>query len=209
MEKAVVMEEETITPMEAMGNTLFSLARTQVCSDGGGMTQLEEYIASGTDFVVDDATATLKNLFEHTTPRIVTVGDNPQHDVALDGQTTLAQVWFGAQDLSPELRTNIITAHNTFTESRISLLLFAGNGVALQSVEALVQAYTPPPPEAYSRLPKFMTTAQSARVYNGMRCPKCREQKVLSMSRQTRTSDEGETTFCKCDNCSHSWRQSS
>ena len=38
-------------------------------------------------------------------------------------------------------------------------------------------------------------------------CPKCKNNKVFWWTRQTRSSDEPETRFYKCTDCSHIWRE--
>lgn len=37
-------------------------------------------------------------------------------------------------------------------------------------------------------------------------CPKCKSKETFSMSKQTRSADEPETTKVVCTNCTHSWR---
>lgn len=39
-----------------------------------------------------------------------------------------------------------------------------------------------------------------------MKCPKCKNKKAYFWTQQTRSSDESETKFYKCTECSHSWR---
>ena len=38
------------------------------------------------------------------------------------------------------------------------------------------------------------------------KCPKCKNKKAYFWAIQTRSSDEAETKFFKCTECSHSWR---
>ncbi|MEK6892995.1 MAG: transcription factor S, partial [Nanoarchaeota archaeon] len=37
-------------------------------------------------------------------------------------------------------------------------------------------------------------------------CPKCRHKKAYFWTSQTRSSDEPETKFYKCEKCKHTWR---
>ena len=38
-------------------------------------------------------------------------------------------------------------------------------------------------------------------------CKKCKSAKVISISKQVRSSDEGASVFCKCIQCDFSWRE--
>ncbi len=38
-------------------------------------------------------------------------------------------------------------------------------------------------------------------------CPKCKQYHVDSFSKQVRSGDEGETTFNKCTDCGHQWKE--
>ncbi len=38
-------------------------------------------------------------------------------------------------------------------------------------------------------------------------CPKCKNNKAYYWQLQTRRSDEGATTFYRCTECSHTWRE--
>ena len=38
-------------------------------------------------------------------------------------------------------------------------------------------------------------------------CPKCRHKKAYFWTSQTRSSDEPETKFYKCEKCRHTWRK--
>jgi len=38
------------------------------------------------------------------------------------------------------------------------------------------------------------------------KCPKCGNMKAHGWSKQTRSSDEGETSFFQCTKCEHTWR---
>ncbi len=41
----------------------------------------------------------------------------------------------------------------------------------------------------------------------GVQCPKCKEEKIISWTEQTRASDEPPTRFYKCVNCNYTWRE--
>lgn len=38
-------------------------------------------------------------------------------------------------------------------------------------------------------------------------CPKCKHNEAYFWSRQTRSADEGETSFYRCVKCKHTWRK--
>jgi DNA-directed RNA polymerase subunit M/transcription elongation factor TFIIS len=41
-----------------------------------------------------------------------------------------------------------------------------------------------------------------------LQCKKCKSRRVLTITQQTRSADEGSTAFAFCSECSHTWKES-
>ena len=48
---------------------------------------------------------------------------------------------------------------------------------------------------------------RTVKVESYKACPKCKQFHVDSFSKQVRSGDEGETTFNKCTDCGHQWKE--
>ena len=48
---------------------------------------------------------------------------------------------------------------------------------------------------------------RTVKVESYKACPKCKQYHVDSFSKQVRSGDEGETTFNKCTDCGHQWKE--
>ena len=48
---------------------------------------------------------------------------------------------------------------------------------------------------------------RAVKVESYKACPKCKQFHVDSFSKQVRSGDEGETTFNKCTDCGHQWKE--
>ena len=46
---------------------------------------------------------------------------------------------------------------------------------------------------------------RTVNIESAVKCKKCKEYKVDTVSKQVRSADEGETTFHKCRNCGYQW----
>lgn len=54
----------------------------------------------------------------------------------------------------------------------------------------------------------FINYKPKVTVKTNIRCGKCRSSNIIFMSKQTRSSDEPETTFAQCADCNNKWRTS-
>lgn len=48
---------------------------------------------------------------------------------------------------------------------------------------------------------------RTVKVESYKQCPRCKQFHVDSFSKQVRSGDEGETTFNKCSDCGHQWKE--